>query len=710
MTSRNLFFKLMKENLKRRSWNILLSMLAFFIFLTVLLALKVNNIDTNYSTVADINKMVTDIMGSKYFLLCFVTITVALICGLSGFYYLHSKKMIDLYHSIPVRREIQFGVCYINGILIYLVPYIINILLCFVILQVNGLMGGNVFVASLRGIGINLLFYLLIYTLTIIAVMLTGNIIVSCLGTAVFLLYGPLVMEIKELYCTDFFTTYVQMSSVSNFEKFLSPIGHYIYVSCLSGKDGYGLSFISVIKYILFIGLLILLALFLYKKRPSEAAGKAMAFSVSKPIIKFMLVIPATMLGGILFRQTARNSITAWFVFGLIFAFIISNALIEIIFNFDIRSAFRHKRQMLYSGVVLAVIVCIFQFDLIKYDEYIPDENKVKYVGVSITGLDDNLSYFERQSDGITFRYTDRDSYQLEHMKITNLKAAYALAGIGIENAKKNVTLKNNYPYSYTKGITSDDFYTYTIKYSLKNGRKVYRKYYITTEESFELLEDLFMNEDYKKAHYSIYDLEAKDIAYLSCHNMLKDMEFSLSDEEKQEFLDIYKEELMGLNLEDMANEVPQATLQIWIRSTADSEIALDKKELCFSAFYYVYPEFVKTKEFLKAHGFNADRQVTAKDVTSVTVTNYQKMKLDSDLQTQNLSKTYEDKDKIEAILPHLIDMDYYYNNRTILNYVKDLSVELLLQKDDYGNDFNYQFYFKDTVPDFVKEDVKYQD
>lgn len=39
--------------------------------------------------------------------------------------------------------------------------------------------------------------------------------------------------------------------------------------------------------------LLIAAAVFLYKKRPSEAAGKAMAFAVSQPVIRVLITVVA---------------------------------------------------------------------------------------------------------------------------------------------------------------------------------------------------------------------------------------------------------------------------------------------------------------------------------------------------------------------------------------------------------------------------------
>ena len=49
------------------------------------------------------------------------------------------------------------------------------------------------------------------------------------------------------------------------------------------------------------------LGMFLYRKRPSEAAGRAMAFKVSEPVIRFLLVVPITLFSGMIFRSILND-------------------------------------------------------------------------------------------------------------------------------------------------------------------------------------------------------------------------------------------------------------------------------------------------------------------------------------------------------------------------------------------------------------------
>ena len=68
-------------------------------------------------------------------------------------------------------------------------------------------------------------------------------------------------------------------------------------------------------------------------ERPSEAAGRAMAFKVSEPVIRFLLVVPISLFSGMIFRSILNDDI--WTVFGLICGLLITSCLIEIIYHFD---------------------------------------------------------------------------------------------------------------------------------------------------------------------------------------------------------------------------------------------------------------------------------------------------------------------------------------------------------------------------------------
>ena len=155
MTSKNLFFKLMKEDLKRKVWAVGLAFLSFFFWMPVMTAMRVSDVYQMYdrwikngttfgegitaeSRLAEkLLDVVADTVGMGNPLNACTIAVAAVVLALTGFMYVHSRKQMDFYHSIPVRREQIFAVKYLNGILIIFSTYLVNMLLAFGVLAVN---------------------------------------------------------------------------------------------------------------------------------------------------------------------------------------------------------------------------------------------------------------------------------------------------------------------------------------------------------------------------------------------------------------------------------------------------------------------------------------------------------------------------------------------------------------------------------------------
>lgn len=113
--------------------------LAFFFTLPIGLALNMENAaNSNYYRYNDYEPFIQDgtmtdlqykarllelktevvLNGVEYGngMIAFLMITAAVVIGVSSFAYLHNKKKVDFYHSIPVRREALFGAQFSGGI------------------------------------------------------------------------------------------------------------------------------------------------------------------------------------------------------------------------------------------------------------------------------------------------------------------------------------------------------------------------------------------------------------------------------------------------------------------------------------------------------------------------------------------------------------------------------------------------------------------
>ena len=200
MTSGSLYFKLLKEDFRRRLWAIALVFLAFFFTLPIGLALNMENAaNTNYYRYNDYEPFIQDaamtdlqyktrllelktevvLNGVEYGngMIAFLMITAAVVIGVSSFAYLHNKKKVDFYHSIPVRREALFGVQFSGGIFIVGAAYGLNLLLLTGVAMSYGVPAGRILGAMAGGWALNMLYYALMYSTAVAAMMMTGNIV-----------------------------------------------------------------------------------------------------------------------------------------------------------------------------------------------------------------------------------------------------------------------------------------------------------------------------------------------------------------------------------------------------------------------------------------------------------------------------------------------------------------------------------------------------
>ncbi|MDE7404853.1 MAG: hypothetical protein K2M81_07090, partial [Lachnospiraceae bacterium] len=142
MTSKSSFLVSMKENNKRRLWVWIISALAFMLALPALAALTLNTISRRHQWVAENygstvagqiihEKLVNSMCGILGLNVGFVFLTaaIALVSAVQGFSYLYSRKKIDFYMGMPVKRKKRFLVIWANGILLYFLPYLAGLVI-----------------------------------------------------------------------------------------------------------------------------------------------------------------------------------------------------------------------------------------------------------------------------------------------------------------------------------------------------------------------------------------------------------------------------------------------------------------------------------------------------------------------------------------------------------------------------------------------------
>lgn len=649
MTSKNLFSEkracgriwgLMKEDIKRRIWVLALMFLAFFFALPVKLALVMENAqrmefrayngyesiksllpkqftEEQYETMAAFFKKEVVLGEISYGngLMVFLFLTAAVVVGVTAFSYLHNRKKVDFYHSIPVRREVLFAVQYGDGILIPAAAYLFGCILFTAVAAAYGVPVSGFFGPMAAAFGMNLLYYSVAYGIVVIAMMMTGNIVIGLLGTAVFWGFAPLAASLLGAFADQFFVTstgefwYADHSLYLWAMRNLSPAGAYIW-SAVSASEAAGMKAAEVLKAAACMLAVSALSLELYRLRPSEAAGKAMAFVKSKAPVRILLVLLGGMAGGWFF-WTLQSQVK-WGLFGTAVGILLVHCIVEIIYHFDFKKLFSHKMQLALCMGVGMLFFCSFRYDWYGYDSYVPDQEKIVSASVDLSidyQFARNIPKVVKRGDTQTLIYESAGDFIKEKMELTDPAPVLALAEAASREAagyrEKNLNrweseislngVSINMDHYNTKdaaaisviggadGPTSvfvavkeeneeyDRYFSQIlIRYRLKNGRQISRRYHMDLEEVLETYESIYNNETYKKGVYPILSQKPDEMGYVSYRENGNRLLFKTMEKDTiRKLFEAYQTDLQAQRLDDRMREDPVGALQF------------SEKELC---------------------------------------------------------------------------------------------------------------------------------
>ena len=640
MTSRSLFFKYMKENTKQRIWNLALVLLLCFFTFPVTTALwsstafRPENLNSSLpadlalaQAQRDFTRDMLRMYSMKGGALAFMLTMSAVVLAASGFAYLHSKKKTDFYHSLPIRREMLYAVTCLNGFLYMAVAYIGFLTIAAVMIRAKGVPfdWGSLYLASVE----HLCFFALVYMTAILAMLLTGNLVVGLLGTGVLFSWGPVICMTISAYFSEYFTTfYGDDSFLLALSERTSPVAWYV-EACMSSQPGRMALWAMLAAVVLF-----LLGMVLYRRRPSEAAGHAMAFKVTEPIIRFLIAVPSSLLLGAMFHSMMYED--GWTVFGLVCGLLLVSCIIEIIYHFDFKSLFAHKRQLLVSAVFVGLVFVVFRFDLFGYDRYLPATEKLASGGIYCDLLDPEAT----SQYHATVEYTEGwygvnfdampSSTLAGRMQISDdqgLELLHTIAAQGVHDAaeaRDRFLRGHGRSYEVEEGDTA--FHNVTIAWHLRNGRTVYRSYLVNVSGVRAALEAVYDLDAYKEAMYPVLSLTADDVAGINYKEEDECSHVKLAGADtKAALLAAYQAELKALTSETRTREMPIAEIQF---KTNENQALIQKLRdeggnyTLFNHYYYypIYPSFTKTIALLRACGIEVGGMVTPEKTASITL------------------------------------------------------------------------------------------
>lgn len=640
MTSRVSYPKILKEIAKNHLASLLVTVLAFVIHLIIFFLYIQNTINTvwidEYADAASLSNKPFVMEHLRE--LCApnpANIIVAMLIGVflayDYFRYLHSKKETDFYESLPIHRQQQFLTRFISCFTIFAVLSTLTLAIELGMIYSTGYGDISLIHNTLWNLLCMFGAFLAAWTTAALAMIITGHSMIALLGFGLFYSYIPIILcYLYPIYASRYYETYMSRSqeAVVNVFYHFSPATLAYKLVLDYNQDGWHISrhstyLIGLWVFALVIGIL---AYLLYLRRPSESAGRAMAFEKANSTIRFLLVIPLALYLGFFLSEIASNLQTAWLIFGIVFGATLLHGIIECIFHFDIRALFTKKKHLALTILLSFGFVSIFFFDIFSFDSYIPEADDVSKVQIELHNVTDEALY--------NFWGTEQDWLYGEHVDDALLLA---------EDLIHEDLPDQDY-----------DANNISIIYHMKNGSKRYRSYVYDGSNIPETLDKLSLLEEFKDDRCSLYTADRDKITRISTSNAAETIDLTyLNKEERNHLIDTYLREYTGLSYSKLYNSTP--LLQINFKH---EQIESNEEIYTGDDNYYIYPEFEDTMSLLKSYGIKIFQESETVELTNLEI-------YDDMYWKENGGPTYiSDAEQLKALQKHMIPGDYmFYHN-----------------------------------------------
>lgn len=503
MTSKISFSKLLKEDIRQTGWLTILQTVLFALiipFRIVMVLASEQSDNMKYNAGWDLNQTFCELAGFDRMENTFFALAAGIVVAVILFGYLHAPSKLDFLHSISMKREELFAVKYLSGFLSFAVAYgvsqILTLLAGACYTEIGLQAAGELLVAYL----LELLHFLVSFSGAILAMMLTGKFLTTICALGVFILYGPMVwllgIGLQEVFLKAVFQDYER--DIIRFLTCSSPWSFSMFhaTTFRLGNEGLTGTWPTVgilCQLVAIVALLVALSVILYKKRRTEAAGSALAFSYTEGVIKLLLTIPAALCAALVAHEMLNSLV--WEILFIILFGTLGCMLMEVIYRWDIRQAIHRKRHIFVTIAGAAVIFLTLRFDVSGQNTYLPEKSEIESMAV----MDPYLRFHRQIGEGEDEKWVYlSDKEQLDYLETDEWEPIYEIAQNGVEKVATN--------------YYEDEHYVY-LKYKLKNGKSIYRNYWVDVELYQECMNQLLSDPTYLERFFPIlgWDKPAKD-------------------------------------------------------------------------------------------------------------------------------------------------------------------------------------------------------
>ncbi len=635
MIFKNSFLISMWENLKRRNWVLAITMITYILYFPVGTFLQISSYQgRNY-------ELLWHALEMEYFgmneLGIFLVMALGIIIGIQGYAYLQNRRKLDFYQSVPVDETKRFFTIYLNGYVLFLSVYVSQLLLSLLLTAFYQPIYPEILAYAWTGLVSYTLVFALTYHIAILAVMLTGNIIITIIATGVLFGYELAVRGLITSLNQYFLQRYSSYATERIMESPTSPIFLVVKTFLYKYED----TFVRTSIERLLLAIVILgLAYLAYYMRKVDRCNRAVAFQGLMRPLKYLVTIPCSLWIGMMFYSVTYLDKIALY-FGMLLSAIILHMLFEVIYHYDIKACIRKPIDLL---VILGIGVSIligYEYDLLGYGSYVPQVSELEsYALVGEGRLNGWVSL-----ETLSYVYDNDLNQAEENMFITQTEAIVALA---------------NAEYNQLTEVPVNALELEVI-YRLKNGETKYRIVYVDREDEASIanLDLIYTDSAFKENGDPLYSEEMDAMIYgvgaltvtitdgITSYQYPLSMNQGSTNQQQQELLEQYREDYITLSYTMRLTEIPVAVLEL---SSVQREI--DGSETrTFRFSYPIYDSFEGTMELLEAAGLQFNGEVRVSGTSEIKFYDYQ----GSSYYTRNLSEA-----ELQSIAKELIPIRTY--------------------------------------------------
>ncbi len=531
---------------KSRGMTALLALLMFMalpMILMIAMANIRNNTDVAYtaSMRADSYRQYVGSMTS--FLATPLTLIFVLIFAVLLFSYLHQKRSVDLFHSLPVGRVPMLLGRWCAGITSIFAPILLNYAIAFIVGAAYGIDVQFSFAAVAGCMLWLMLMSTAALTFSVFMAVCTGttfDMVISIFGInagypLMVFLGGTCASMLLPGLNIDFSLNSTVLTALAPFIAAFMPYVHNN--ALMNGQNGPFLAWWIIFTLTLFAG-----SILLYKKRKSECAESGFAFPIPKVVIRFMVTAAAGLGLGMLLHTSTSVSSSFNFFIGVISGSLAAHIIVEAVYS---RGFKQMRHSFSWYGIFLAAFLVLYGVlatGFFGYDTRVPSADDIESITVDVP----NQSY--NGNDGIYDA-----NYHNQIARITPVLKDRENINKALEFHKEFLAANRSsaYPYSMIKMDTSP----LTIEYHLKNGAVLKRSYSQSysangteaTKNSFNAMTNGIGGiEEYMKGSDILFYLEPEYIKSVDIGIREENLTIVPDEAQKTELLEALKQDFLN--------------------------------------------------------------------------------------------------------------------------------------------------------------------